>query len=156
LLDPQILLSYLKRNGRVWLFNTCMASQRETQIELSAVGDKERDPTRFGFIVRDVSRRLDAASPASEGGDVDSGANEVGKKSLKAIVDETVAKVERSCVAVALAMTGYNRTASAQLLGLSRQTLHGKMKRYGLSCDGAKAQMPEDDSEQGIEASRND
>jgi transcriptional regulator PpsR len=152
LLDPQILLSYLKRNGRVWLFNSCMAGQRETQIELSAVGDREQNPTRFGFIVRDVSRRLDAAPPPLEGVDVDAVANHVGKKSLKAIVDEAVAKVERSCVGVALAMTGYNRTATAQLLGLSRQTLHGKMKRYGLS-DAAQASAADQENGHEREAS---
>jgi transcriptional regulator PpsR len=155
--DPQLLLSYLKRNGRVWLFDTCMAGDRETQIELSAVGDREQNPTRLGFIVRDVSRRLSSHSGTANASDSESVRNHLGHKPLKAILDETVAKVERSCVGSALAMTGYNRTAAAQLLGLSRQTLHGKMKRYGLS-GGTRANMAEAEPglEQGPEVSRDD
>jgi DNA-binding NtrC family response regulator len=48
------------------------------------------------------------------------------------VVDETVALVERHYVDAALRLTAGNRTAAAQLLGLSRQSLHTKLNRYGL------------------------
>lgn len=52
---------------------------------------------------------------------------------LRTVVDETVAVVERNYVNAALRLTDGNRTAAAQLLGLSRQSLHTKLHRYGLN-----------------------
>jgi DNA-binding NtrC family response regulator len=43
-----------------------------------------------------------------------------------------VALVERHFVEAALELTGDNRTAAAELLGLSRQSLYTKLRRYNL------------------------
>ena len=37
------------------------------------------------------------------------------------------------CIEVALDMTNYDRVAAANMLGLSRQSLYVKMKRYGIA-----------------------
>ena len=42
----------------------------------------------------------------------------------------------------ALELTNGNRTAAAELLGLSRQSLYAKLNRYGL--DGDSGLSPED------------
>ena len=44
--------------------------------------------------------------------------------------------VERRYIEAALELTGGNRTAAAELLGLSRQSLYAKLNRYGLDEGG--------------------
>ena len=44
--------------------------------------------------------------------------------------------VERYCIEAALEITGENRTSAAELLGLSRQSLYVKLRRYGLGDSG--------------------
>jgi DNA-binding NtrC family response regulator len=57
----------------------------------------------------------------------------VGRVSLRKLVQDTVALVERHFVEAALELTGENRTAAAELLGLSRQSLYTKLHRYDLT-----------------------
>jgi DNA-binding NtrC family response regulator len=47
-------------------------------------------------------------------------------------VGETTAVVERVCIEAALKLTGDNRATAAKMLGLSRQSLYAKLRRYGL------------------------
>jgi DNA-binding NtrC family response regulator len=39
--------------------------------------------------------------------------------------------IERLCIEAALKLTGDNRAAAAQMLGLSRQSLYSKLRRFG-------------------------
>jgi DNA-binding NtrC family response regulator len=55
-----------------------------------------------------------------------------GKTPLKALVKAAIAIVERHYVESTLRVTGGNRTAAAERLGLSRQSLYAKLNRYGL------------------------
>ncbi len=52
--------------------------------------------------------------------------------SLKELVRETTDIIERLCIEAALEMTKDNRATAAELLGLSRQSLYLKMRRFGL------------------------
>jgi DNA-binding NtrC family response regulator len=56
----------------------------------------------------------------------------VGRTPLKAIVSETTDLIEQLCIQTALGMTGDNRASAALLLGLSRQSLYVKLRRYGM------------------------
>jgi hypothetical protein len=40
---------------------------------------------------------------------------------------------EKICIEAELELTGDNRAAAAEMLGLSRQSLYVKLRRYGLS-----------------------
>ena len=51
---------------------------------------------------------------------------------LREIVQETVSSVERNCVETALELAKGNRTAAAEMLGVSRQSLYSKLSRYAL------------------------
>jgi two-component system response regulator HydG len=44
----------------------------------------------------------------------------------------TVEEAERQLIVQALKETGGNRTKAAQKIGISRRTLHRKLKEYGL------------------------
>ncbi len=56
----------------------------------------------------------------------------VGKVPLKTLVRENKDAIERSCIEAALKLTGNNRARTAKVLGLSRQALYLKMRRFGL------------------------
>jgi DNA-binding NtrC family response regulator len=40
--------------------------------------------------------------------------------------------IEKLCIEAALEITGDNRASAAEILGLSRQSLYAKLRRYGL------------------------
>ncbi|MGA1336819.1 MAG: helix-turn-helix domain-containing protein, partial [Burkholderiaceae bacterium] len=56
----------------------------------------------------------------------------VGRMPLKEIVGETVDLIEKLCIEAALKLTKNNRASAADMLGLSRQSLYVKMRRFGL------------------------
>ena len=45
--------------------------------------------------------------------------------------------IERLCIEAALEVTNDNRASAAEMLGLSRQSLYTKLRRYGLGEGGA-------------------
>ena len=56
----------------------------------------------------------------------------VGRVPLKEIVGNTAGLIEKMCIEAALQLTRDNRAAAAELLGLSRQSLYVKLRRYGM------------------------
>ena len=56
----------------------------------------------------------------------------VGSASLKEIVAQTTDVVEKMCIETAVALTKNNRVAAAEMLGLSRQSLYVKLRKFGL------------------------
>ena len=51
---------------------------------------------------------------------------------LKDIVRDSTTLIERLCVEAALKLTDDNRASAAEILGLSRQGLYSKLKRFGI------------------------
>ena len=148
--DLTVLLANVSRFGRLRLFSTLIRGVlgSETEAELSAAGECDVGPRRIAVLVRDVGRRL-----ARESSDVtlralvDAYAERVGKAPLRTVVDETVSVVECHFVKAALRLTAGNRTAAAQLLGLSRQSLHAKLHRYELDQMFALERPPRPDAD---------
>lgn len=135
--DLNVLMGTLKQHGVVRLFPTTLrgAFGAPTQVEISAVAVPQGDPPCLGFVVRDVERRLAADAslrsrelPRSPG----QLAELVGRMPLKDIVGETTDLIERMCIEAALQLTRDNRASAAEMLGLSRQSLYVKLRRYGL------------------------
>ena len=56
----------------------------------------------------------------------------VGRVPLREIVRETVDLIEQLCIEAALDITRNNRAAASEMLGLSRQSLSSKLRRYGI------------------------
>jgi transcriptional regulator PpsR len=133
--DMTVMLATLERHGVIRLFPTRIHGELgiDTEIEISAVTSGDSEPGYIGMMLRDVGRRL---APIAETGASGSlllpVAEQVGKKTLRKLVKDTVDVVERHYVEAALQMTGGNRSAAAELLGLSRQNLYSKLDRYGL------------------------
>ena len=88
----------------------------------------------LGLILRDTSladvTRGGAPKPCSEA--AAETASLVGSVPLRDIVAATTEAVERSCIEAALALTGGNRAEAAEMLGLSRQSLYVKLRKFGL------------------------
>ena len=55
------------------------------------------------------------------------------RSAMKDIVGETSDLIEQLCIEAALDLTRDNRAAAAEMLGLSRQSLYVKLRRYGMS-----------------------
>lgn len=100
-------------------------------------------PEGFAFVIRDADRagalRGEAAGDDAPLGDglARSVSEMVGSAPLRDIVAETTDAVERLCIRTAVDLTGNNRVAAAEMLGLSRQSLYVKLRKFGLlSKDG--------------------
>jgi DNA-binding NtrC family response regulator len=57
----------------------------------------------------------------------------VGRVPLKDLVRDTADIIEKLCIEAALRLTDNNRASAADMLGLSRQSLYIKLRRYGIS-----------------------
>lgn len=135
--DLSVLIGNLRQHGVLRLFSTTLRSEygEPTSIEISAVAVMDRAQPCLGFTIRDISRRL----PSSEGRtnhqlprSADQLTGLVGRLPLKEIVGETTDLIERMCIEAALALTRDNRASAAEMLGLSRQSLYVKLRRFGI------------------------
>ena len=64
----------------------------------------------------------------------------LGRVPLKDIVGETTDLIEQLCIEAALELTQDNRASASEMLGLSRQSLYVKLRRYGLGDLGGDAE----------------
>jgi transcriptional regulator PpsR len=142
--DLNVLIANLRQGGSVRLFASTLRGEHgaSTAVEISAVSVMNSERECFGFSIRNVGRRLrgDTQSP-SLGRSVEQLTELVGRVSLKALVRETTDIIERLSIETALEMTGDNRASAAEMLGLSRQSLYVKLRRYGLAEFAAAADI---------------
>jgi DNA-binding NtrC family response regulator len=59
---------------------------------------------------------------------------------LKDLVRDATDLVEKLCIEAALQLTQNNRASAAEVLGVSRQSLYVKLRRYGLSDSSADSE----------------
>lgn len=57
----------------------------------------------------------------------------VGQVPLKEMVRESTELIEKLCIEAALEKTSDNRTSAAEMLGVSRQGLYAKLRRFGIN-----------------------
>lgn len=134
--DLGVLVSNLRQRGEVKLFATTLRGEfgASTEVEISAVTVTRSDPMLLGFTVRDVGRRLQPEAAAAQAlpRSVNQLTELVGRVPMKDIVGETTDLIEKRCIEAALELTRDNRASAAEILGLSRQSLYVKLRRYGL------------------------
>ena len=132
--DLRVLLENVARHHTITGFPTVIQGNlgAETEVEISACGDESGNPALIGVLVRNASRRLPTNGGSPESGPLLDAHSEIGRIPLKKVVSETVDRVERSYIRAALDLASENRTAAAELLGMSRQSLYQKMRQYGL------------------------
>ena len=102
-------------------------------VEVSAVCLARPEPM-YAFFVRDMDRRLQggASMAQSQVNPFAELSQLVGRRPIKDIVGETVDTIERLCIEAALELTHNNRASAAEMLGLSRQSLYVKLRRFGM------------------------
>ncbi|NWG24386.1 MAG: transcriptional regulator PpsR [Pseudorhodoplanes sp.] len=135
--DSRVLLANLKQHGSASLFATVLRGDHGavTEVEVSAVAVKDDDESRYGFAIRNVGRRL--PNPSTTHRELTRSPEQlkdlIGRVPLKDIVRETTDVIERLCIEAALELTNDNRASAAEMLGLSRQSLYVKLRRFGLA-----------------------
>ncbi|MEM9461613.1 MAG: transcriptional regulator PpsR [Myxococcota bacterium] len=133
--DLNIIVSNLREHGQVRSFSTIVRGDfgLEQEATVAAVSAPYGQHPCFGFTIRpSASRALGRSGSAFSPRSAEQLQELVGRVSLKEIVQETSDLIERLCIEVALDISSNNRAAAAQLLGLSRQSLYTKLRRYGL------------------------
>jgi transcriptional regulator PpsR len=135
--DLSVMISNLRQRGAVRLFATTLRGEygAVTDVEISATMVPHGDRPFLGFTIRDVGRRLSGVEPRG-GRELPRSVGQltelVGRVPLKDIVGETTDLIEQLCIEAALELTRDNRASAAEMLGLSRQSLYVKLRRYGL------------------------
>ena len=134
--DLDVLIANLRQRGSMRLFATTMRSEFGTtaEVEISAVSVMNGGQPCYGFAIRNVGRRISAEPPAGRElpRSVAQLTELIGRVTLKELVRESTDMIERLCIEAALELTGDNRASAAEMLGLSRQSLYVKLRRYGL------------------------
>ena len=134
--DLDVLIANLRQRGSMRLFATTMRSEFGTtaEVEISAVSVMNGGQPCYGFAIRNVARRITAEAPAAKElpRSVAQLTELIGRVTLKELVRESTDMIERLCIEAALELTGDNRASAAEMLGLSRQSLYVKLRRYGL------------------------
>jgi len=138
-----VLITNLRQRGAVGLFITSMRGEYggTTEVEISAAVLNAGGHTMMAFALRDIERRLKPDAPTGALAmprSVSELTELVGRTPLKDIVSETTDLIEQLCIETALEMTHDNRASAALLLGLSRQSLYVKLRRYGLGSLGSE------------------
>ena len=138
--DVSLLLRNLPERGEIRRFETVVRPQFEdpVDVELSAVSALDGDNPCLGFIIRE--RRIgDSARKTSSAGQTEELPRTlkeitelVGRVPLKELVRETTDIIERMCIEAALRTSNDSRASAAEMLGLSRQSLYVKLRRYGI------------------------
>ncbi len=135
--DLDVLVANLRQRGSVRLFGTILRADHgsSTDVEVSAVAVTNGGQPYFGFAIRNVGRRFAATTRSGREfpRSVEALMEHVGRVSLKKLVRETTDVIERLYIEAALELTGDNRASAAEMLGLSRQSLYVKLRRYGIA-----------------------
>jgi len=138
--DLNVLVANLRQHGSLRLFATQLRGElgSVTEVEISAVSALTLKPPCLGFTIRDVSRRLlaDGISHRELPHSADQMTELVGRMPLKDIVRDTTDLIEQLCIESALKLTNGNRASAAEMLGLSRQSLYVKLRRFGMGEGG--------------------
>ncbi|MCE8009699.1 MAG: transcriptional regulator PpsR [Aestuariivita sp.] len=136
-IDLSMLIENSKRSGQMRVYSTKLVNDYGSKLssEISATYISTGSQPVVAFVIRDISRVEAVRQSGASTGVDDSSRNVmelVGSATLKEIVTETTDVVEKMCIETAVSLTRNNRVAAAEMLGLSRQSLYVKLRKYGL------------------------
>jgi len=136
--DYPVMMNHLREKEALRLYRTEIMGQygSSAKVEISARVNHDRAGQTFGFCIRNVSNRTGAANDdlghSGNSPSADQLAELVGRVPLKELVRESTEVIEQLSIEEALKKTGNNRASAAELLGVSRQSLYVKLRRYGI------------------------
>jgi transcriptional regulator PpsR len=136
-IDLRVILNNLKDKNSIKHYITNIVPSGNAngiEVEVSAVKVVTEQESFIGFNIRQISQRISQRSQATS--DLKQTATKltelVGRVPLKDIVSETTDMIEKMCIMSALELTMNNRVSASEMLGLSRQSLYIKMRRFGI------------------------
>ncbi|MEI7427899.1 MAG: helix-turn-helix domain-containing protein, partial [Betaproteobacteria bacterium] len=137
-IDLRVILNNLKDKNSIKHYITSIVPHGNSngmEVEVSAVKVVNAVESYIGFSIRHIGQRLSQRSQATS--DLKQTATKltelVGRVPLKDIVSETTDMIEKMCILSALELTMNNRVSASDMLGLSRQSLYIKMRRFGIT-----------------------
>ncbi|MEO1551336.1 MAG: transcriptional regulator PpsR [Pseudomonadota bacterium] len=134
-IDLKVLLENAARSGKMRLYTTKVIGRFGSQIAVEIAATQLQSGVEgFGFVIRDTSRMesvRDSATPVTDEA-MRNVMELVGSAPLRDIVAATTDVVERMCIETAVELTQNNRVAAAEMLGLSRQSLYVKLRKFNL------------------------
>ena len=142
-IDFQVIMSSVREHGSIRLYNTQMRGEFGSvcDVEVSAATLSDGALDCIGFSIRSTSRSLAASDDNTEPAlkSIDQLTQLVGRVPVKELVRESTEYIERLCIQSALTLTNNNRASAAEMLGLSRQSLYVKLRRYALDDESSPA-----------------
>jgi transcriptional regulator PpsR len=134
--DVNVLLANVRKSGRLRLYATsirgALGVSSVVEVAGTVIERSNSDQIAYGFIIRSVEHRGAATGDHVRMRSADQLAELVGKVPLKELVRESADLIERMSIEAALDLTDNNRAAAAEMLGLSRQSLYVKLRRFGI------------------------
>tara|TARA_R110002020_G_scaffold176756_6_gene369218 strand:- start:2066 stop:3466 length:1401 start_codon:yes stop_codon:yes gene_type:complete len=138
-IDLKLILEGASKQGSMRSYVAQLSSINGTRVgvDISAARLAERGKDLgYGFILReaapaDLSDSPNGAAAVSEEG-MKNVMDLVGTAPLKDLVAATSDVIEKICIETAVDLTGNNRVAAAEMLGLSRQSLYVKLRKHGI------------------------
>ncbi|WP_308916242.1 transcriptional regulator PpsR [Jannaschia sp. LMIT008] len=128
-------LRVLTGSDGVRLYATRVVSAFGTQVGVEVTPVPLSDGGH-ALLMREADRTLAmreaAPSAGVPGPTVDNARALVGTEPLRDIVASMTDVIEKECIEAAVELTSNNRVAAAEMLGLSRQSLYVKLRKYGL------------------------
>ena len=139
--DFPVFVAMLKKHGVMRLVSTAARGEHGalSEVEVSAAWLPDAPEPTVGLVLRDVGRRVAVGPQGARdlARAVEQLTGLLGRVSLADLVRDTTDLVERHFIAAALDMTDDNRTAAAEVLGLSRQSLYNKLRRQSITAQDA-------------------
>jgi transcriptional regulator PpsR len=132
--ELEVLIANLRLRGPVRLLQSVVrgALGGETRVELSAAEIPGFDQPLYGFSLRDIGARVGTAQPGGAGMAPSNLAELVGRVPLRELVRDATDVIEKLAIEAALELASDNRALAAEMLGLSRQSLYVKLRRFGI------------------------
>ena len=136
IVDLDVLLTNIRPDRPLQLFSSVLRTELGTRldIELAAVQTERSGRPLILMFIRDVSRRIgsEESTEVHLPRSIEQITGRVGRVPLKQLVRESTDVIEALCIEAALKLTQDNRAAAAELLGLSRQSLYTKLRRFDI------------------------
>ena len=134
--DVNVMFSNLRDHGSVRGFATVIRNDygATEDVEVSGVSVASGEKPCFGLIIHAIGQRprMPSSATGNQARSAEQLSELIGRVPLKELVRETTEITERLCIEASLKLTGDNRAAAAMMLGLSRQSLYGKLRRYDI------------------------
>lgn len=132
--DVSVLFTALGDEDAVQRYATIVHGERGgiENVELTAVAVRNSAGLYYGISMRVVRPELELTGASLERS-VEQLTELVGRMPLRDIVRDATDMIERMCIEAALRLTDNNRASAAEILGVSRQSLYNKMRRFDMT-----------------------